>query len=415
MRGDRRVVVTGLGCVSPVGNDVSTAWDNIVNGRSGIGPLTEMDPEKFASKIAGEVRNFDLDRYLSKKEARKTDTFIHYGLAAAVQAVEDAGLPETPSDPTRYGVAIGAGIGGIKSIEETYQTYIDSGPRRISPFFVPSCIINMVAGHLSIRYGYQGPNISIVTACTTATHNIGDAARMIVYGDADVMIAGGAEFGTVPTAMGGFIAARALSTRNDSPEQASRPWDRDRDGFVLGNGAGILVLEEYEHAKARGARIYAELSGYGMSGDAHHITSPPAGGEGAARCMDAAIRDAGLTPADVDYVNAHGTSTPLGDRAELEAVRTTFDGCLDRVMVSSTKSMTGHLLGAAGGVEAIFSVLALHEGIVPPTINLDAPDDDFAGVDLVPHTARDATLRVAISNSFGFGGTNGTVLFTRLE
>jgi 3-oxoacyl-[acyl-carrier-protein] synthase II len=415
MRGNRRVVVTGLGCVSPVGNDVPSAWDSVVNGRSGIGPLTEVDPEKFATRIAGEIRDFDLERYLSKKEARKTDTFIHYGMAAAIQAVEDAGLPETPEDPTRYGVAIGSGIGGIKSIEETYQTYIDSGPRRISPFFVPSCIINMVAGHLSIRYGYQGPNISIVTSCTTATHNIGDAARMIAYGDADVMVAGGAEFGTVPTAMGGFIAARALSTRNDEPEKASRPWDRDRDGFVLGNGAGVLVLEEYEHARARGAEIYAELKGYGMSGDAHHITSPPEGGEGAARCMNAAIADAGLDPSDVDYVNAHGTSTPLGDRAELQAVRRTFGDHAGRVMVSSTKSMTGHLLGAAGGVEAIFTVLALHHGIVPPTINLDHPDDDFEGVDLVPHTAREADLRVAISNSFGFGGTNGTVLFSRLE
>jgi len=415
MQGNRRVVVTGLGCVSPVGNDVSSAWDSIVNGRSGIGPLTEMDPEKFATKIAGEVRDLELDRYLSPKEARKTDTFIHYGMAAAIQAVEDAGLPENPEDPTRYGVAIGSGIGGIKSIEDTYQTYIDSGPRRISPFFVPSCIINMVAGHLSIRYGYQGPNISIVTACTTATHNIGDAARMIAYGDADVMVAGGAEFGTVPTAMGGFIAARALSTRNDEPEKASRPWDRDRDGFVLGNGAGILVLEDYEHAKARGARIYAELKGYGMSGDAHHITSPPENGDGAARCMNAAIRDAGLNSSDVDYVNAHGTSTPLGDKAELQAVRRTFGNDLDSVMVSSTKSMTGHLLGAAGGVEAIFSVLALYHGVVPPTINLDSPDDEFEGVDLVPHTAREADLRVAISNSFGFGGTNGTVLFTRLD
>ena len=415
MRGNRRVVVTGLGCISPVGNDVPSAWDSVVNGRSGIGPLTEVDSEKFATKIAGEIRDFDLERYLSKKEARKTDTFIHYGMAAAIQAVEDAGLPETPEDPTRYGVAIGSGIGGIKSIEETYQTYIDSGPRRISPFFVPSCIINMVAGHLSIRYGYQGPNISIVTACTTATHNIGDAARMIAYGDADVMVAGGAEFGTVPTAMGGFIAARALSTRNDDPEKASRPWDRDRDGFVLGNGAGILVLEEYEHARARGAEIYAELKGYGMSGDAHHITSPPEGGEGASRCMNAAIADAGLDPSDVDYVNAHGTSTPLGDRAELQAVRATFGEHVGRVMVSSTKSMTGHLLGAAGGVEAIFSVLALHHGVIPPTINLDHPDDDFEGVDLVPHTAREADLRVAISNSFGFGGTNGTVLFSRLE
>jgi len=415
MQGDRRIVVTGLGCLSPVGNDIATAWDNIVNGRSGIRRLSVIDPEPYSCRIAGEVRDLDLSRYMSPKEARKSDPFIHYGLAAAVQAIEDAGLPESPDDPTRYGVAIGSGIGGIKTIEDTHQVFVDSGPRRISPFFVPGCIINMVAGQVSIRYGYQGPNISIVTACTTATHNIGDAARMIAYGDADVMVAGGAEFGTVPTAMGGFMAARALSTRNDEPEKASRPWDRDRDGFVLGNGAGVLVLEEYEHARGRGAEIYAELKGYGMSGDAHHITSPPEGGEGAARCMNAAIADAGLDPSDVDYVNAHGTSTPLGDRAELQAVRTTFGEHASRVMVSSTKSMTGHLLGAAGGVEAIFSVLALHHGVVPPTINLDHPDDDFAGVDLVPHTAREADLRVAISNSFGFGGTNGTVLFSRLE
>ena len=413
MQGNRRIVVTGLGCVSPVGNDVNSAWDSIVNGRSGIGPITEVDAENFSCKIAGEIRDFDLSPYLSPKEARKSDRFIHYGMAAAIQAIEDAGLPETPEDPTRYGVAIGAGIGGVKTIEEAYKTFLDSGHRRISPFFVPSCIINMISGQISIRYGYQGPNISIVTACTTSTHNIGDAARMIAYGDADVMVAGGAEYGTTPTALSGFMAARAMSTRNDEPEAASRPWDVDRDGFVLGNGAGIVVLEEYEHARKRGANIYAELSGYGMSGDAYHITAPPADGAGAARCMTAAIRDAGLNPDQVDYVNAHGTSTPLGDRAECEAVRTTFSDHAGELMVSSTKSMTGHLLGAAGGVEAIFTILALHHGVVPPTINLDQPDPECAGIDLVPHTAREAQIQVAISNSFGFGGTNGTVLFSR--
>ncbi|MDT8408604.1 MAG: beta-ketoacyl-ACP synthase II [Wenzhouxiangellaceae bacterium] len=415
MQGDRRIVVTGLGCVSPVGSTIDSAWDSIVNGRSGIGPLTEVDPEKFSCKIAGEVQDFDLSDYMSPKDARKSDVFIHYGIAAAAQAIADAGLPESPDDPTRYGVAIGSGIGGIKTIEDTYQTYIDSGPRRISPFFVPGCIINMVAGQVSIRYGYQGPNISIVTACTTATHNIGDAARMIAYGDADVMVAGGAEFGTTPTAMGGFCAARALSTRNDSPQTASRPWDRDRDGFVLGNGAGVIVLEELEHARKRGARIYAELKGYGMSSDAHHITSPPDNGDGAARCMNTAIADAGLQPSDVDYVNAHGTSTALGDRAELAAVRRAFGDHAAELMVSSTKSMTGHLLGAAGGVEAIFTILALYHGVVPPTINLDNPDEACRDIDLVPGTARDQAIKVAISNSFGFGGTNGTVLFTRAE
>ena len=415
MQGERRIVVTGLGCVSPVGNDTATAWDNIVNGRSGIGPLTEVDPEKFACKIAGEIRDFDIGRYVSPKDARKADPFIHYGIAAAVQAIADAGLPESPEDPTRYGVAIGSGIGGIKTIEDTYQTYVDSGPRRISPFFVPGCIINMVAGHVSIRYGYQGPNISIVTACTTGTHNIGDAARLIAYGDADVMVAGGAEYGTTPTAMGGFSAAKALSKRNDDPEAASRPWDVDRDGFVLGNGAGIVVLEELEHARRRGARIYAEVKGYGMSGDAHHITSPPEGGQGAARCMAAAIRDAAMDPSDVEYVNAHGTSTQLGDRAEIDAVRATFGEHAQSMMVSSTKSMTGHLLGAAGGVEAIFTILALHHGVVPPTINLEQPDEACSDIDLVSGSAREASIRVAISNSFGFGGTNGTVLLTRSE
>jgi 3-oxoacyl-[acyl-carrier-protein] synthase II len=415
MRGERRVVVTGLGCISPVGNDVPRAWDSVINGRSGIGPLTAFDAERFSCRIAGEIRDLDLDRYLAPKDARKSDPFIHYGIAAAVQAIEDAGLPAEPDDPTRYGVAIGSGIGGIKAIEDTHQIYVDSGPRRISPFFVPSCIINMVAGHISIRYGYQGPNIALVTACTTGTHNIGEAARLIAYGDADVMVAGGSEFGTTPTAMGGFCAARAMSTRNDDPEAASRPWDQDRDGFVLGNGAGIIVLEELEHARKRGARIYAELSGYGMSGDAYHITSPVEGGDGARRCMQAAIRDAGLAPDDVDYVNAHGTSTPLGDRAEIEAVRATFGSHVESLLVSSTKSMTGHLLGAAGGIEAIFSILSLYHGIIPPTINLERPDEACAGIDLVPGTAREREIRVAISNSFGFGGTNGTILFCRPE
>lgn len=415
MQGERRIVVTGLGCISPVGNDIPTAWDNIVNGRSGIGPLTEVDAEKFNCKIAGEIRDFDISKYLAPKDARKSDPFIHYGIAAAVQAIEDAGLPEDPEDPTRYGVAIGSGIGGIKTIEDTYQVYLDSGPRRISPFFVPGCIINMLPGQVSIRYGYRGPNISIVTACTSGTHNIGDAARLIAYGDADVMIAGGAEYGTTPTAIAGFSAARALSMRNDDPEGASRPWDQDRDGFVLGNGAGMVVLEELEHARKRGARIYAEIKGYGMSADAHHITSPPEDGNGAARCMETAIRDAGLNPSDVDYVNAHGTSTQLGDRAELAAVRRTFGAHAESMMVSSTKSMTGHLLGAAGGVEAIFTVLALYHSIVPPTINLERPDEACKNIDLVPGSAREKSINVAISNSFGFGGTNGTVLFARSE
>jgi len=415
MRGDRRVVVTGLGTVCPVGNDVETAWDNIVHGRSGIGPLTAIDAAPFASKVAGEVRGLELERYLSPKEARKSDPFIHYGIAAAVQAIEDAGLPETPDDPTRYGVSIGSGIGGIGTIENTYKTFVDQGARRISPFFVPSCIINMVSGQVSIRYGYQGPNLAMVTACTTATHGIGDAARYIVYGDADVMVAGGAEFGTTPTAVGGFAAARALTTRNDEPERASRPWDQERDGFVLSNGAGVVVLEELEHARKRGARIYAELTGFGMSADAHHITSPPEGGEGAARCMTSAIRDAGLAPEDIDYVNAHGTSTQLGDRAEIDAVRTAFGDHASTMLVSSTKSMTGHLLGAAGGVEAIFTVLALYHGVVPPTINLENPDPACDGIDLVANAAREQSIRTAISNSFGFGGTNGTVLFTRFD
>ncbi len=414
MRGSRKVVVTGLGQVSPVGNDVAAAWDSITNGRSGIGVLTEIDPEPFATRIAGEIRDLDLDRYLAPKEARKSDKFIHYGMAAAIQAIEDAGLDDAPVHPERCGVAIGSGIGGIRTIEKIYQTYIDDGARRISPFFVPAVIANMIAGHLSIRYNFQGPNISIVTACTTATHNIGDAARMIAYGDADVMIAGGAEYATTPTAIAGFCAARALSTRNDDPERASRPWDRDRDGFVLSNGAGVIVLEERDHARARGARIYAEIAGFGMGGDAHHITAPPEGGAGAARCMLAALKDAGLDASKIEYVNAHGTSTGVGDRAECDALRSVFGSHTSSLMVSSTKSMTGHLLGAAGGVEAIFTLLAMEHGVVPPTINLDHPDPTCVeGLDLVPHTARDAPIRIAMSNSFGFGGTNGTLVFVR--
>lgn len=415
MRGDRRIVITGMGCISPVGNDVASAWDAVCNGRSGISPLQAFDPERFSAKIAGEVQNFDVTEYLPPREARKCDTFIHYGMAAAMQAIADAGLSDDEADAERIGLAIGAGIGGISTIEQTYKTYIDSGPRRISPFFVPAVIINMIAGNLSIKYGYKGPNLSIVTACTTATHNIGDAARIIAYGDADVMVAGGSEFATTPTAYGGFISARALSTRNDEPEKASRPWDVGRDGFVLSNGAGIVVLEELEHARKRGATIYAELAGYGMSGDAYHMTSPPEGGEGAARCMANAVQDAGLDPSEVDYINAHGTSTQLGDRAECAAVRACFGAHAGSVMMSSTKSMTGHLLGAAGGVEAIFTALALKNGVIPPTINLDEVDPDCRDIDLVPNQAREKSIRVAISNSFGFGGTNGTLLLKRFE
>lgn len=415
MQGDRRIVITGMGCVSPVGNDVASAWDAICNGRSGIGPLEAFDAERFPARIAGEVHDFDIGDYLSPKEARKCDTFIHYGMAASMQAIADAGLSDSESDAERIGLAIGSGIGGISTIEQTYKTYLENGPRRISPFFIPGVIINMIAGNLSIKFGYKGPNLSIVTACTTATHNIGDAARIIAYGDADVMVAGGGEFGTTPTAYGGFTSAKALSTRNDEPEKASRPWDVERDGFVLSNGAGIVVLEELEHARKRGATIYAEVAGYGMSGDAYHITSPAEGGEGAARCMVNAMRDAGVDAAGVDYINAHGTSTQLGDRAECAAVRTCFGDHASQVMMSSTKSMTGHLLGAAGGVEAIFTAMALYDGIVPPTINLDEVDPDCRDLDLVPHEAREAKLRVAMSNSFGFGGTNGTLLLKRFE
>ena len=409
----RRVVVTGLGIISPVGNDIATAWKNVVEGRSGIGPITHFDVSAFATRIAGEVRDFDPTRWIAPKEVKKMDLFIQYGLAASLEAVKDAGLEVTEANADRCGAALGAGIGGLGGIEKTTEAYLNGGPRKISPFFVPSTIINMLPGHLAIMLGMKGPNLSAVSACTTATHNIGLAMRLIQYGDADVMVAGGAECSTTPTAIGGFIAARALSSSNDDPARTSRPWDKDRDGFVLSDGAGVLVLEEYGHAKARGARIYAELAGFGMSDDAFHMTAPPEDGSGAAASMRNAVRDAGVGVDTVDYVNAHATSTPLGDVAETRAIRSCFGAHADRLMVSSTKSVTGHLLGAAGGVEAIFSVLALHEGVIPPTINLDAPGEG-CDLDYVPHTARRKAIATAVSNSFGFGGTNGTLLFRRL-
>jgi 3-oxoacyl-[acyl-carrier-protein] synthase II len=409
----RRVVVTGLGIVSPVGNDIPTAWDNVVAGRSGIGLITHFDTTHFATRIAGEVRDFDPAQWVAPKDVKKMDPFIHYGIAAAMQAVKDSGVEINDANRARVGVAIGAGIGGISGIEKTTEAYLSGGARKISPFFVPSTIINMAAGHVSIMLGAKGPNVSAVSACATATHNIGLAMRMIQYGDADRMIAGGTEYATTPTAVGGFIASRALTGNNDNPAGASRPWDKHRDGFVLSDGAGILVLEEYESAKARGARIYAELSGFGMSGDAFHMTAPPEDGSGAAQCMQAALRDAGLNPEQVDYVNAHATSTPLGDVAETQAIKSCFGAHARKLMVSSTKSVTGHLLGAAGGVEAIFSVLALHHGVVPPTANLDNPGEG-CDLDYVPKVARQQGIATALSNSFGFGGTNAALLFRRV-
>jgi len=412
----RRVVVTGLGLISPVGNTVESGWEAVCNGRSGIGPVTDFDVSQLATRIAGEIRDFEVTDYLTVQEARRYDTFVHYGLAASQDAMRQAGLigDHQGVDPERVGFAVGSGIGGISAIEKNMLIYRDKGPRRVSPFYIPGAIINMVSGILSIQYGYKGPNIAVVSACTTSTHNIGLAARMIKYGDADVMVAGGAEYATTPTSMAGFISAKAMSTRNDDPHAASRPWDRDRDGFVLANGAGTMVIEELEHARARGAEILGELIGFGMSGDAHHMTAPPADGEGAARCMDIALRDAGINREQVDYINAHGTSTGLGDRAESDAVKTIFGDHAYRLAVSSTKSMTGHMLGAAGGVEALFSVLAIRDGVIPPTINLDNPGEG-CDLDYVPHVAREASIDVAMSNSFGFGGTNGTLIFSRFQ
>ena len=409
----RRVVVTGLGLLTPVGNNVEDSWKNIVAGKSGIAPITAFDASEFPVRISASVKDFDATQYITPKDMKKMDTFIHFGVAAGIQALEDSGIEVTEENAERIGVAIGSGIGGLPTIEKSRDAFVAGGPRKISPFFVPSSIINMVSGNLSIMRGLKGPNISIVSACTTGAHNIGDAARMISYGDADVMVAGGAEMATSALGIGGFAAAKALSTRNDDPEAASRPWDVDRDGFVLGDGAGVVVLEEYEMAKARGANIYCELAGYGMSGDAHHMTSPSQSGEGAARCMRNAINDAGLNPEDVDYINAHGTSTPAGDIAETNAVKLAFGDHAYKTMVSSTKSMTGHLLGAAGGIECIFSILALRDQVVPPTINLVNQDPD-CDLDYVPNEARDAALNVSISNSFGFGGTNGTCLFKKI-
>ena len=408
----RRVVVTGLGIVSPVGNSVQLAWDNVLAGNSGIGPITNFDASDFSVRFGGEIRDFDVSGYIPKKDARRMGSFIHYGIAAACQAIEDSGIEITDANAARTGVAIGSGIGGLHGIEVAYQSYIDGGPRKISPFFVPGNIINMIAGNLSIMFGVKGPNIAIATACTTSTHNIGVAARTIAYGDADTMIAGGAEMTTCPTGIGGFAAARALSTRNDDPQAASRPWDTDRDGFVLSDGAAILVLEEYEQARARGANIYAELIGFGMSGDAYHMTQPSEGGEGPAQCMDSALADAGLNHADVDYINAHGTSTPAGDVAETLAIKRSFGEQASKVAISSTKSMTGHLLGAAGGIEAVFTALALRDQVAPPTIHVDNPDPQ-CDLDYVPNTAREMKIDIALSNSFGFGGTNGTLVLRR--
>lgn len=410
---NRRVVVTGLGIVSPLGNDLASSWDGIVNGRSGIGPITHFDASGFSTRIAGEVRDFDVTRWVSAKDARKMDPFIHYGVAASMMALEDSGITVDESNAERIGALIGSGIGGILGIEEQTVKYSEGGPRKISPFYVPSTIINMLPGQVSLLTGIKGPNFSAVSACATANHSIGMAMRMIQYGDADVMIAGGAERGSSPTSVGGFCSMKAMSTRNDDPTAASRPWDKDRDGFVLGDGAGVLVLEEYERAKARGARIYCELAGFGATSDAFHMTAPSENGEGPARCMVAAMKDAKVNPEDVGYLNAHGTSTPLGDLAETLAIKRALGDAAYKTMVSSTKSMTGHLLGAAGGAEAIFSVMALHAGIIPPTINLHDPGEG-CDLDYVPNVARQVQVDVAMSNGFGFGGTNGTLVFKRI-
>jgi 3-oxoacyl-[acyl-carrier-protein] synthase II len=409
----RRVVVTGMGIVSPIGNTLETAWDGIRNGRSGIGQITHFDASAYSTRIAGEVRGFDAKSFLPPKDVKKMDTFIHYGLAACYQALDDSGIEIGDGNAERIGVLVGSGIGGVRGIEETAIDLHTGGPRKVSPFYVPSTIINMLPGQLTILKGIKGPNFSAVSACATSNHSIGMAMRMIQYGDADVMVAGGAEHGATPTSVGGFCSMKAMSTRNDDPTRASRPWDKGRDGFVLGDGAGILILEEYEHAKARGARIYCELAGFGASSDAYHMTAPSENGDGPARCMAMALRDAGINPEQVDYLNAHGTSTPLGDLAETHAVKRALGDHAYKTMVSSTKSMTGHLLGAAGGVEAVFSVLALHTNVIPPTINLDEPGDG-CDLDYVPNVAREKKIDIAVSNGFGFGGTNGTLVFKRL-
>ena len=409
----RRVVITGMGIVSPLGNDLASSWDGIVNGRSGIGPVTHFDASNLTTRIAGEVRDFDITRWVNTKDAKKMDEFIHYGVAASLMALEDAGITVDDSNAERIGALIGSGIGGLLGIEEQTIKAHEGGPRKISPFYVPSTIINMLPGQVSLITGAKGPNFSAVSACATSNHSIGMAMRLIQHGDADVMIAGGAERGSTPTSMGGFCSMKAMSTRNDDPTHASRPWDKDRDGFVLGDGAGILILEEYERAKARGARIYAELAGFGASSDAFHMTAPSENGEGPARCMVAAFKDAGIEASQVEYLNAHGTSTPLGDLAETLAIKRALGDHAYRTMVSSTKSMTGHLLGAAGGAEAIFTVMAIHAGVIPPTINLDEPGEG-CDLDYVPNVARGKQIDVAVSNGFGFGGTNGTLVFKRV-
>jgi 3-oxoacyl-[acyl-carrier-protein] synthase II len=410
----RRVVVTGLGLISPVGNTVTDGWNNVRDGVSGIAPIEHFDASGFTTRFAGNIRNFDLGQYLEPKEARRCDPFMHYGIAASIQAMQDSGLAINEADAHRYGVAMGSGIGGISTIEDTYAKWAEGGPRKISPFFVPGTIINMISGHVSIKYGLTGPNLGVVTACTTSTHCIGLAARLIQHGDADFMLAGGAEFATTPLGLGGFCAARALSTRNDDPKRASRPWDKDRDGFVLSDGAGCIALEEYEHAKARGAKIYAEFAGFGMSADAYHITAPLENGQGAYQCMANAMRDAGLNPDEIGYVNAHGTSTPLGDVAETTAIKRAFGDAAKKLAVSSTKSTTGHMVGAAGVAEAVFTILALRDQVIPPTINLEN-QDAACDLDYTANVARETKLEAGLSNSFGFGGTNGSVAFKRLR
>jgi len=409
----RRVVVTGLGCISPVGNTVATSWNALIAGQSGIATITKFDASAFSTHFAGEVKGFNIEEYIPGKEARHMDTFIHYGMAAGMQAMQDSGLEVTETNAERIGVLVGSGIGGLPMIEATHAELTSRGPRRISPFFVPASIINMISGHLSIKYGLKGPNLAIVTACTTGLHCIGEAGRLIEYGDADVMIAGGAESTVSPLGLGGFAAARALSSRNDDPATASRPWDTDRDGFVLGEGAGVMVLEEYEHAKARGATIYAELLGFGMSADAHHMTAPLEDGDGARRCMLSAMRNAGVNPDQINYVNAHGTSTPLGDVAETVAIKRALGDAASKVVVNSTKSMTGHLLGGAGGLESVFTVMAVHKQISPPTINI-FNQDPHCDLDYCANTAREMPVNVALKNSFGFGGTNGSLIFSKV-